>query len=123
MSLSKRNVGIPTIVYIFKECFSITEEKSFITLAPGGSLSGCGTWVKIGIATIIADCPNEAIELKTKSFFTKLIILEDFYSFGNPASFGKAAMNKEHKLFLCPPFFHSDHLIKSLDHYLGSNLF
>ncbi len=71
MSLSKRNVGILTIVYIFKVCFSITEEKSFITLAPGGSLSGCGTWVKIGIATIIVDCPNEAIELKTKSFFYK----------------------------------------------------
>jgi hypothetical protein len=38
-------------------------------------------------------------------------ILSDIYSFGNPASCGNAAMNKEHKLLLHTPFFHSDHLV------------
>jgi hypothetical protein len=38
-------------------------------------------------------------------------ILEDIYSFGNPASCGNAAMNKEYKLLLRPPFFHSDPLV------------
>ncbi len=38
-------------------------------------------------------------------------ILEDIYSFGNPASCGNVAMYKEHKLLLHPPFFHSDNLV------------
>ncbi len=38
-------------------------------------------------------------------------ILLDIYSFGNLVSCGNAANNKEHKLMLHLPFFHSDHLV------------
>ncbi len=38
-------------------------------------------------------------------------ILQDIYSFGNLVSCGNAANNKEHKLKLHPPLFHSDHLV------------
>ncbi len=43
--------------------------------------------------------------------FEIVCILQDIYSFGNLVSCGNAANNKEHKLMLQLPFYHSDHLV------------
>ncbi len=51
------------------------------------------------------------IYIKMELIKTTKLVSCDIYSFGNPASFGNAAMNKEHKLLLNPTFFHSDHLV------------